>query len=286
VLKTAHYFDAVAESAPRTPDGACQLLVRGNRNFAKKNGVGPLSKSTRSKPQGFGLGGSDRSAGLQSPFAALLGCADARVPPEFVFSTGSNELFVVRVAGNVLGQECLGSMRYAVSHFSTTLKLLVVLAHTNCGAVTDAVDLYLEPGRYIKSATDYSVRSIEDQILVAVRAAALSLESLYGTRVAKQAGYRGALLEVAVVLNASWSAYCLRQEFRDRLPDLGVVYGVYDLASGHVRLPLSLPGQLTEEEKGLFVPPKDAAGFRQVALKICKGQLIRSLMTPARRRAS
>jgi len=286
VLKIAHYFDAVAESAPRTPDGACQLLVRGNRNFAKKNGVGPLSKSTRSKPQGFGLGGSDRSAGLQSPFAALLGCADARVPPEFVFSTGSNELFVVRVAGNVLGQECLGSMRYAVSHFSTTLKLLVVLAHTNCGAVTDAVDLYLEPGRYIKSATDYSVRSIEDQILVAVRAAALSLESLYGTRVAKQAGYRGALLEVAVVLNASWSAYCLRQEFRDRLPDLGVVYGVYDLASGHVRLPLSLPGQLTEEEKGLFVPPKDAAGFRQVALKICKGQLIRSLMTPARRRAS
>jgi len=226
VLKIAHYFDAVAESAPRTPDGACQLLVRGNRNFAKKNGVGPLSKSTRSKPQGFGLGGSDRSAGLQSPFAALLGCADARVPPEFVFSTGSNELFVVRVAGNVLGQECLGSMRYAVSHFSTTLKLLVVLAHTNCGAVTDAVDLYLEPGRYIKSATDYSVRSIEDQILVAVRAAALSLESLYGTRVAKQAGYRGALLEVAVVLNASWSAYCLRQEFRDRLPDLGVVYGV------------------------------------------------------------
>ena len=171
MLKTGHYFDAVAESAPRTPDGACQLLVRGNRNFAKKNGVGPLSKSTRSKPQCFGLGGSDRSAGLQSPFAALLGCADARVPPEFVFSTGSNELFVVRVAGNVLGQECLGSMRYAVSHFSTTLKLLVVLAHTNCGAVTDAVDLYLEPGRYIKSATDYSVRSIEDQILVAVRAA-------------------------------------------------------------------------------------------------------------------
>jgi carbonic anhydrase len=286
VLKTAHYFDAVAESAPRTPDGACQLLVRGNRNFAKKNGVGPLSKSTRSKPQGFGLGGSDRSAAVQSPFAALLGCADARVPPEFVFSKGANELFVVRVAGNVLGQECLGSMRYAVSQFSTTLKLLVVLAHTNCGAVTEAVDLYLEPGRYIKSATDYSVRSIEDQILVAVRAAALSLESLYGIRVAKQTGYRAALLEVAVALNAAWSAYCLRQEFRDRLPDLGVVYGVYDLASGHVRLPLSLRGQLTEDEKGLFVPPKDAAGFRQVALKICKGQLIRSLMAPARRRAS
>ena len=99
-------------------------------------------------------------------------------------------------------------------------------------------------------------------------------------------GYRAALLEVAVGLNAAWSAYCLRQEFRDRLPDIGVVYGVYDLASGHVRLPLSLPGQLTEEEKGLFVPPKDAEGFRQLALKICQGQLIRSLVRPARRRAS
>jgi len=278
-----HRFNSVAASTPKTPDEALRLLVQGNRASATMNGVGPLSKNNHSDSQNSMH---DRSAPVQSPFAALLGCADARVPPEFVFSKGSNELFVVRVAGNVLGQECLGSMRYAVSHFSTTLKLLVVLAHANCGAVTEAVDLYLEPGRYIHSATDYSVRSIEDQILIAVRAAALSLEARYGPRVSKQPGYRAALLEVAVVLNAAWSAYCLRQEFKDRLPRLGVVYGAYDLISGLVRLPLSLPGQFTREEKGLFVPPKDAAGFRQLALKICDGQLTRSLMAPARRRTS
>jgi carbonic anhydrase len=56
-----------------------------------------------------------------------------------VFSKGCNELFVVRVAGNVLGQECLGSLRYAVSHFPE-LRLIVVLAHAKCGAVSEAVD--------------------------------------------------------------------------------------------------------------------------------------------------
>lgn len=129
---------------------------------------------------------------VQNPFAAILGCSDARVPPEIVFNSGSNEIFVVRVAGNGLAQECLGSLRYADSHFSTTLKLLVVLAHANCGAVTEAVDVYLHPSKYIDIATDYSVRSIEDQILLTVRIAALSLESLYGANATKQPAARAA----------------------------------------------------------------------------------------------
>jgi len=286
VVATLHRFDSVAASAPKTSDEARHLLEQGNLASARTNGFGSLNKTSHSERQDPGVVGRDRSAPVQSPFAALLGCADARVPPEFVFSKGSNELFVVRVAGNVLGQECLGSMRYAVSHFSKTLKLLVVLAHANCGAVTEAVDLYLEPGRYINSATDYSVRSIEDQILVAVRTAALSLEAVYGPKVTKKPCFRAASLEVALVLNAAWSAYCLRQEFIGKFPLLGVVFGAYDLISGLVRLPLSPPGQLTKKEKGLFVPPMDATGFRQLALRICKGHLIRSLMAPARRRAA
>jgi carbonic anhydrase len=193
-----------------------------------------------------------------------------------VFSKGCNELFVVRVAGNVLGQECLGSLRYAVSHFPTTLKLVVVLAHTQCGAVTEAVKLYLEPRHYMDIATDYSIRSIEDQILIAVRVAAMSLETLYGLDDIRKSGRRAALLEAAVVLNAAWSAYCLRQEFRTQFPDLGVVFGAYDLVSRHVRLPLSSPGELTEEEKGLFAPPEDVEGFRQLALRICSGKLVQS----------
>jgi carbonic anhydrase len=213
----------------------------------------------------------------------VLGCADARVPPEIVFSKSSNELFVVRVAGNVLGQECLGSLRYAVSHFSETLKLVVVLAHANCGAVSEAVNAYLEPSRYINLATDYSVRRIEEQILIPVRVAALGLESLYGSTVTRQRGCRGALLEAAVVLNACWSAYCLEQEFREKSPHQKVVFGAYDLISGRVRLPLSTPGQISAEESGLFPPPHDAKAFRQLALRICRGRLIQNLLKPAYR---
>jgi hypothetical protein len=86
------------------------------------------------------------------------------------------------------------------------------------------------------------------------------------------------LIEAAVVLNAAWSAYCLRQECRARFPEIGVVFGAYDLISRYVRLPLSLPGHLTEEEKGLFAPPEDAEGFRQLAARICSGELVKSHM--------
>jgi len=266
---------------PQTSEAACRLLVQGNRDFAEMTDTRHTNKSRRIipfDPRAFGWGVGNGGAPVQAPFAAVLGCADARVPTEMVFSKGCNELFVVRVAGNVLGQECLGSLRYAVSHFPTTLKLVVVLSHGQCGAVTEAVLLYLEPRRYLDIATDYSIRSIEDQLLVAVRVAAMGMEDLYGLDVIRKPQCRAALLEAAVALNAAWSAYCLRQEFRTRFPDLGVVFGTYDLVSRRVRLPLSPPGELTEEEQGLFAPPEDVEQFRQLARRICSGRLVQSLL--------
>jgi len=249
VIKGLNRLNIVAASQPENSDRARSVLLQANSDFAKASGAWADGKRTDGlhPARTVSLGG--RNAPAQTPFAAILGCADARVPPEIVFNTGSNEIFVVRVAGNVLGQDCLGSLRYAASQFSTTLKLLVVLGHANCGAVTEAVDVYLQPSKYLSIATDYSVRCIEDQILLAVRVAAMSLESLHGSRVMKRPGYRAALLEVAVVLNAAWSAYCLRKEFQNRFPDLGVVFGAYDLITGHLRLPLSLPGKITKKEK-------------------------------------
>ncbi|PYT40473.1 MAG: hypothetical protein DMG45_16745 [Acidobacteria bacterium] len=273
---------------PRTSEEACRLLVQGNRDFAEMTDTRHPGKKTcviPFDPRAFGWGAGNGGVPTQVPFAAVLGCADARVPTEMVFSKGCNELFVVRVAGNVLGQECLGSLRYAVSHFPT-LKLVVVLAHAQCGAVTEAVNVYLEPRRYMDIATDYSIRSIEDQILVAVRVAAMSVETLYGFEVVRKPECRAALLEVAVVLNAAWSAYCLRQEFRTQFPDLGIVFGNYDLISRHVRLPLSPPDEVTDEEKGLFAPPEDVEGFRQLALRLCSGKLIQSLIACTQRRSS
>jgi len=266
---------------PQSSEEGCRSLVQGNRDFAEMTDTRRAGNATRVipfDPRAFGWGVGDGDAPAQAPFAAVLGCADARVPTEMVFSKGCNELFVVRVAGNVLGQECLGSLRFAVNHFPATLKLLVVLAHAKCGAVSEAVDVYLEPRRYLDMATDAAIRSIEDQILVGVRTAAMSMEALYGLGILRKHDCRAALIEAAVALNAAWSGYCLRQEFRTKFPDLGVVFGVYDLISRYVRLPLSPPGELTEEEKGLFLPPENAEGFRQLAHRICSGKLVKSLL--------
>jgi carbonic anhydrase len=67
----------------------------------------------------------------QRPFAAVLGCADARVPIELVFHEGPNDLFVVRVAGNVLGPDILGSLCYAIDNLGGSLRLIVVLGHSS-----------------------------------------------------------------------------------------------------------------------------------------------------------
>jgi carbonic anhydrase len=267
--------------APKSWKEACDLLVRGNRDFAEMTDGQRTERETRVipfDPRALAWGSQTDSAPAQVPFAAVLGCADARVPTEMIFAKGCNELFVVRVAGNVLGRECLGSLRYAVGHFPQTLQLLVVLAHARCGAVTEAVDVYLQPGRYLEIATDPSIRSIADQILVAVRTAAIAIERLYGHEILSQPNIRAALVEAAVVLNAAWTAYCLRKEFHEMFPGLGVVYGAYDLMTRRVRLPLSPATSVTEEEKGLFEPPEDVEGFRQLALRICSGQLLKNIL--------
>ncbi len=78
----------------------------------------------------------------QAPFAAIVGCADARVPTEAIFDESFNSMFVLRIAGNVLGAEGLGSLHYALAHLGSSLRTIVVLGHAKCGAVTAAVDAY------------------------------------------------------------------------------------------------------------------------------------------------
>jgi carbonic anhydrase len=73
----------------------------------------------------------------QQPYATILGCSDSRVPPELVFDAGFGELFIVRVAGNVLGSSILGTLQYAGSHLHTPL--FVVMGHEGCGAVKAAI---------------------------------------------------------------------------------------------------------------------------------------------------
>ena len=72
----------------------------------------------------------------QKPFAVIVGCSDSRIPPELIFDQGLGDLFVVRLAGNIVDALALGSIEYAVEHLGT--KLIVVLGHGKCGAVTAA----------------------------------------------------------------------------------------------------------------------------------------------------
>jgi carbonic anhydrase len=106
---------------------ALQRLIDGNARFV---GGTPLHRMP-SHDQLTHL------TGAQHPFATILGCSDSRVPPELVFDQGLGDLFIVRVAGNVVGTEILGSLAYALGHLTTPL--FVVLGHDGCGAVRAAL---------------------------------------------------------------------------------------------------------------------------------------------------
>jgi carbonic anhydrase len=84
-------------------------------------------------------------AKTQHPFAAIVGCSDSRVPPEIVFDQGLGDLFVVRVAGNVINDEGLGSIEYTVDHLGT--RLILVLGHQRCGAVQAAKETIAAKGK-------------------------------------------------------------------------------------------------------------------------------------------
>src|SRR5882762_10308314 len=106
---------------------ALQYLVSGNERF--RNGATRVSKQTRADLANFAEG--------QHPFATILGCSDSRVVPELIFDAGLGELFVVRIAGNVLSPEGAGSLQYAGSHLNTPL--FVVVGHEGCGAISAAL---------------------------------------------------------------------------------------------------------------------------------------------------
>jgi carbonic anhydrase len=173
---------------------------------------------------------------VQSPFGIVLGCSDARAPIEIIFDQAHNELFVVRVAGNVLGTECLGSIEYAARNFAESVKLVVVLGHSGCGAVGAAVDLYLDPVAYGAIAQTHSLRSVVDRISVVVRIADKALERRCGPGLSTDPGYKAALWHMAIFMNAALTAYDLARELETSKQGEGmqVVYGVYDLATQRV----------------------------------------------------
>jgi carbonic anhydrase len=142
--------DSSARPRPSDSNAALHRLDDGNKAFAElldhvKDESGSIQQVISVDPRDLGLLPTETEMPKQRPFAAVLGCSDARVPIELIFNEGPNDLFVIRVAGNGLGTEVLGSLKYAVEHLAGSLKLIVVLGHSGCGALTAAVDIFLLP---------------------------------------------------------------------------------------------------------------------------------------------
>jgi carbonic anhydrase len=108
-----------------TPSGALERLAEGNQRFLQRNpaGLDPMDQVLE-------------TATGQFPFAAILGCIDSRAPAELVFDQGIGDIFNARVAGNIVNEDILGSLEYACKVAGS--KLILVLGHTACGAVTAA----------------------------------------------------------------------------------------------------------------------------------------------------
>ncbi len=119
---TATVAQAQPTRAVDTPDAAFARLMEGNARYVS----GQLNQ------RDFTAGRAARAQG-QAPFAAILGCADSRVAPELAFDQGPGELFIVRVAGNFVTPDGLGSLEYGAAVLGT--KVIMVLGHTNCGAI-------------------------------------------------------------------------------------------------------------------------------------------------------
>ncbi|MEH2281837.1 MAG: carbonic anhydrase [Nostoc sp.] len=120
---------------PISPNEAVRRLLDGNQRFIHQKRQYPDQSLERLR----------LVAKAQYPFAAILGCADSRVPAEIVFDQGLGDLFVVRVAGNVVSDTVIGSLEYSTTALGS--QLIVVLGHRRCGAVAEAMKNEPLPGR-------------------------------------------------------------------------------------------------------------------------------------------
>jgi carbonic anhydrase len=145
-----------AAQAAMSPDEALQRLKAGNQRFSTGNltSIEEDLKVLKAK-----------NAESQAPFAGVLACADSRVPVELVFDETIGRIFVTRVAGNIASAEIIASLEYGAAVLGT--KVIVVMAHSNCGAVKATIDAKPVPGqisvlyRYIRPAVDQAGSGLE-----------------------------------------------------------------------------------------------------------------------------
>jgi carbonic anhydrase len=188
---------------------ALQRLVAGNQRFLRGERHFPTTHKELLAEMAHG----------QQPYATILGCSDSRVPPELIFDAYLGELFVIRVAGNVLSPEVAGSLQYAGSHLCTPL--FVILGHEGCGAVAAALE------------SKYQGVAHRERIQLLVESILPGLEEL------DPGLSRQMRLSRAVEDNVRWTMRQIRDtpEGRSRLAEgkMRLVGAIYTLETGQVR---------------------------------------------------
>jgi carbonic anhydrase len=193
---------AIAAQTNLTPDAALQELVAGNQRFSA-NELTSFQRDLAILK--------DRTVTKQEPFAAVLACADSRVPVEIIFDQTIGHLFVTRVAGNIVTPEILASLEYGVAVLG--IKALLVLGHANCGAVKAAMKADTVPGQ---------ISALYQHLQPAVEQSAGNVEKA----IEANAKYQANLLRTSsTVMKEALKAGTLKVEA-----------GVYDLATGKVNL--------------------------------------------------
>jgi carbonic anhydrase len=192
-----------------TADEALARLVAGNERFVRGQARFPTIQKEILAELAKG----------QQPYATVLGCSDSRVPPELVFDAGFGELFIIRLAGNVISPEVLGTLQYAGVHLRTPL--FVVLGHEGCGAVQAAL-----------AAKQQGTRE-RQRIAQLLENIIPGLSALDETRSPPEQ------LDAAVEANVRWSMHQLLEtpEARARKKEgvMKLVGAVYELKTGRVR---------------------------------------------------
>jgi carbonic anhydrase len=197
--------DAQQKPKPVPPDQALQRMLEGNKRFVQERRKNPNQSLLRLK----------ETALVQYPFAAMLSCADSRVPTEIIFDQGFGDLFVVRMAGNVVSPTAVGSLEFATAVLGA--QLIVIMGHERCGAVAAAVKGDPLPGR---------IGTFVEDIKPAV---------------ARVKGKAGDPVDNAVVANVQYQVEVLKETsvMLTQLIQEGklkIVGGRYDLDSGEVTI--------------------------------------------------
>lgn len=208
-ILTVFFSIAIVLGSSKNFEDAHTKLIEGNKRFLTGNVLQKDISDAKRKELSKG----------QNPFAIVLTCSDSRVAPEIIFDQGLGELFVVRTAGNVVDPIALGSIEYAAEHLN--VPLLVILGHTQCGAVKASLDA--------KGKPEGNIGSIIKKILPAVKKA--KLKSISKEDILSNAIKENVLLvEKDIVKNSRVIKHLIEKN------ELKVIKAIYDLSSGKVEV--------------------------------------------------